>query len=67
MNTSEIKKTLYKEKPIAQLYHFGKEVYKYRAATSLGIVHFEIPIKEMGELLFESQEQAQLLIRWLKL
>lgn len=63
MNTTEIKKVLYKEKPMAeQLYNEDNKVI-YGCDTSLGRVLFCIPIREASE--FKRKEQAQLLIRWL--
>lgn len=59
------KKILYKEKPSATLIINGSVNWRYAADTSLGVVFFEVPKKEMGELLFDSVEQAQLLIRWI--
>lgn len=61
------KKILYKEKPQAVQLTEGKTSWRYCAETSLGIIFFEIPVKEMGELPFNQFEQAQLLIRWIKL
>jgi len=71
MNINEIKKALYKEKPIASLqddtmFDFKVRKYKtYLAETSLGLVGFKVPLKEMGEKEFPDEIEAQLLIRWI--
>jgi hypothetical protein len=64
MNTTEIKKALCKETPMAeQLYNEDNNVI-YGCDTSLGRVLFCIPIREASEFK-KKKEQAQLLIRWL--
>lgn len=72
MTTNEIKKALYKEKPLAwsnaELIKTatGERVSKaYKCTTSLGDHYFEVPFSEMGETTFEDEMPAQLLIRWL--
>lgn len=76
MNNNEIKKALYREKPIA------KEIWVTTADNLTGakpysvykalidddmdkIVTFIIPHSEMGDTRFEKEVPAQLLIRWL--
>lgn len=71
MEINEIKKVLYKEKPIARtnvnLSHNGETVAKsYLATGSLGDHYFKVPLSEMGETPFEDEMPAQLLIRWLE-
>lgn len=69
MNTNEIKKVLYKEKPVAILCKpflgSNNQVKNYRASTSLGIIYFTVPFSEMGEKIFEDELPSQLLIRWM--
>lgn len=67
MNATEIKKALYKERPIAhrQYYPDDKYYYYYQATTSTGEIDFRVPINEMGEKTFDNKLPAQLLIRWL--
>lgn len=75
MELNEIKKALYKEKPLATItaiYRDGGSL-DYEAETSLGKVKFYIPINDQrgsdGKILPEFQVdsiQAQLLIRWIK-
>lgn len=73
---NEIKKALYKEKPVATEMDVvtsdnltGVEPYSvYWAKLDddlYKIVKFVIPHKEMGETRFEKEVPAQLLIRWL--
>lgn len=45
---SEIKKVLYKEKPIAHKIFTGNIHFQYYADTSIGKVYFEVPIADMG-------------------
>lgn len=65
MEKNEIKKALYKEKPVAKLIEFGKENV-YIAELSNGMeIKFIVPVSDMGETLFGKTMEAQLLIRWL--
>lgn len=74
MTKEEIKKVLYKEKPLAveiETISGGGEVSdsgiaSYKTETSLGKVSFKIPYSEMGVERFEEEVPAQLLIRWLE-
>lgn len=66
MEKNEIKKILYREKPLATRTQVYDQVCFYEANTSLGKVEFEIPYREMGNKEFMFQEPAQHLIRWLK-
>lgn len=65
MNTNEIKKALYKEKPIAIKIAIDGYEQHYTAKTSLGEVLFRVPVSDMGDRLFEDKIPAQLLIRWI--
>lgn len=71
MNINEIKKALYKEKPIAKATRSisytqdGELGQEYLADCSLGRVRFVVPMKDKSLEGFKSEEQAQLLIRWL--
>lgn len=64
MNKNEIKKLLYKEKPMAQFMESVNGFQWYTADLSVGTVAFKIPTEEAGT--FSGQEPAQLLIRWLQ-
>lgn len=66
MDLNEIKKALYKEKPMAIKTGFEHRDYVHYVAQLSGkrIVQFEIPISEAT---FESNVPAQLLIRWIHL
>lgn len=69
MENQEIKKILYKEKPVATrqstiVSHSGTTSY-YKAHTSIGEITFTIPHSEMGLNTFNQEENAQLLIRWI--
>jgi len=73
MKPEDIKKALYKEKPIAKFVRTKTEGviravshWVYSAKLNDGNeVLFEVPTKEMGEAGFSQDMPAQLLIRWL--
>lgn len=65
IDKNEIKKILYKEKPIANRIAKVDGGYIYSTETSIGEVKFIIPYKEMGMTPFDQEMSAQLLIRWL--
>ena len=71
MNITEIKKVLYKEKPIAEF--VGRQFngdntvlgFLYDAKTSTEVIHFTIPVADAVESMFRFEDQpSQLLIRW---
>jgi hypothetical protein len=72
MDKNEIKKALYKEKPIARRVGVCEnQAIDYEATTSLGIFEFRIPLEDRKKpdgsfTEFEETMPAQLLIRWLK-
>lgn len=66
MESKEIKKVLYKEKPTAtrqSVTRCSQQVLRYQCETSLGTINFKIPKEEAFG--FEESIPAQLLIRWL--
>lgn len=70
METNEIKKLLYKQKPIAKCIGSNKDTKKYETWISLNesndmYLKFEVPYSDMGETKFSDEIQGQLLIRWL--
>lgn len=65
MDLNEIKKVLYKEKPIAEKLYGEDNNDIYGCDTSLGRVLFCIPITESSQ--FKRKEPSQLLIRWIRL
>lgn len=76
MTTTDLKKILYKEKPIAYMSDDGVSgirgasavtIVTYKANTSVGLVQFCVPTHEMGEKMFGLEEPAQLLIRWIEI
>lgn len=62
---NELKKALYREKPLAKLSNSNKELFTYIAETSIGNVTFKVPTNDMGETIFHPYMPAQLLIRWM--
>lgn len=74
MTKTEVKKALYKQKPIAKyITNIGElAVYKTSVNHADGYdysIRFYIPIKELfdteGNRIISEEESAQLLIRWL--
>lgn len=63
---TDIKKALYKEKPIANCFMFGEKNWLYDCMVKDNVqVFFRVPKSEMGEKEFDPKIQAQLLIRWI--
>lgn len=68
MNLNDVKKILYKEKPIAHrvaTQGVNWEIWFYQAHMKGLSVSFAVPESDMGEKLFEKEIPAQLLIRWI--
>jgi hypothetical protein len=66
MELNDIKKGLYKFKPIAKFRFIRKGVAYY--STFLAdeyFVHFQIPVEDMGDADFCYEMDAKLLIRWI--
>lgn len=65
MEVNEIKKALYRQKPIAKLQNKNKESLDYTTKLKDGYnCLFRIPNKEAEN--FKEEMDAKLLIRWLK-
>ena len=62
---NELKKALYREKPIAKLSDSNNELFTYVAKTTLGDITFKVPVNDMGDATFHPYMPAQLLIRWM--
>lgn len=63
----EIEKTIYNEKPTAvRQLDFSKNLWCYYTETSIGGVHFEVPISDMGKNKFPDRIPAHRLTRWIK-
>lgn len=66
MTKTEIKKTLYLEKPIASFIRIKSGLAHYITKTSDGTeIFFEVPVSDMGEGEFLSNMPAQHLNRWI--
>lgn len=68
MEKNEIKKALYKEKPVAKrILNTGaeKDHYLYNTQINSEDVWFKVPYGDMGATCFEEEMPAQLLIRWI--
>tara|TARA_R110000796_G_scaffold96044_1_gene201529 strand:+ start:2129 stop:2347 length:219 start_codon:yes stop_codon:yes gene_type:complete len=71
MTNTEIKKALYKQKPIANRSEIKDNVHYYDAIISPDDrayfeVKFEVPETDMGDTTFEDTMDAKHLIRWIK-
>ena len=66
MEKNEIKKKLYKEKPLA-IFLSAKKGYLNYSSTfkDSSIVNFRIPFEDIGDGIFDFQMDAKLLIRWI--
>ncbi len=66
MEINEIKKALYKEKPLATLTLIRNGNANYSTKLEDGSdVLFEVPVSDMGESGFYPSMDAKLLIRWI--
>lgn len=74
MNLTEIKKELYKQKPVADLIYIRKGIAYYDTKIKIQeepiikykTIFFEIPVNDMGDADFTSVMDGKLLIRWIK-
>ena len=69
-NINEIKKALYKEKPIAGFLKLFKGSMLYRCTIKKDDnedmdVYFNVPVSDIGDAVFEKFMDAKLLIRWM--
>lgn len=66
MNKNEIKKALYKQKPMAELISVGFGRAYYNTLLDNGVmVRFEVPVDDMGDTMFHLGMEAQHLNRWI--
>lgn len=71
MNKTEIKKALYKQKPVAEFTHIRRGIAYYNTILRIEeepythSVFFEIPVDDMGDADFDKQMDANLLNRWI--
>lgn len=61
----EIKKLLYKTKPLAKIESVSKKGIHYECEISDRMLHFIVPINDIGDGTFGVELQAQLLIRYI--
>lgn len=66
METTEIKKMIYKEKPMAELLYIRKEkaYYKTQLENSTSVL-FSVPVIDMGDADFLPNMEAKYLLRWI--
>ena len=68
MTKTEIKKAIYKEKPMATLTHIKDGSAYYTTKLESGeVITFNIPVNDMGTASFYSEIEAKLLNRWISL
>lgn len=65
MTLVEIKKALYKDKPIANLSSIRRGLITYFSEIKGEPIMFQIPINDIGDALLEPKMQAHLLIRYI--
>jgi len=68
MEKNEVKKALYKQKPIAKLIKMGKVFYYETTIVLEGkeeLLKIEVPMSDMGDATFGEEIKGQLLIRWI--
>jgi hypothetical protein len=63
---NEVKKSLYKEKPKANLLYIRNSIVYYQCQLiDKYIVNFEVPTEDMGSADFYNDMDAKLLNRWI--
>lgn len=66
MEKNDIKKALYKQNPNARLLFIRIGVAYYETSLNDGyVIHFMVPVEDMGSTDFHSNMDSKLLIRWL--
>ena len=65
MNINEIKKATYRQKPDANFVYILNGTAHYYADLDDCRVHYEIPVTDMGEAIFNSRMEAKHLNRWI--
>lgn len=65
MSKDEIKKLLYKTKPIAKIESVSKKGIHYECEIPETILHFIVPLDDIGDGTFGVELQAHLLIRYI--
>lgn len=63
---NDIKKFLYKENPKAFLYQVRKDGILYTSTYNNQTLLFLVPLEEVGEVIWEKEIPAKLLIRYLQ-
>jgi len=64
MNKNEIKKIIYKNKPIAYFDKIRIGIAYYETVINNLKIYFEIPVNDMGDADFYKEMDAKLLLRW---
>jgi len=68
MEINEVKKALYKEKPMATLLYIRKgSAYYFTVLASGQKVNFVVPVADMGDTDYQAHMDAKLLIRYIDL
>ncbi len=67
MEINEVKKALYRQKPLASLMYIRKGVAYYQSALADEMsLLFAVPVDDMGDADFLPNMDAKLLIRWIQ-
>lgn len=65
MELNELKKILYKTRPIAKIDQVSKKGIMYKCELPERFIYFLIPLDDIGDATFGDEIYAQLLIRYL--
>lgn len=66
MDLTQVKKELYKQKPIAKFTYIRSGFAYYTTKLDLNqTVIFRIPVEDMGDATFMDEMEGKLLIRWI--
>ncbi len=70
MDLNDVKKALYKQKPMAKLLYVRKGDVLYQCTLTnnedeFENIHFNIPVSDMGDSDFLPEMEAKLLARWI--
>lgn len=65
MEKNELKKLLYKNKPLARIESVSKKGIHYELELPETIIHFLVPLDDIGDGTFNHEMQSQLLIRYI--
>lgn len=65
MDNNELKKYLYRNKPIAKIDCVSKKGIVYKCELPERFIYFLVPLDDIGDATFNTDVEAQLLIRYI--